>query len=147
MEEREKGGRGTGEAIKKENHLSSGCSLCVTQITQYKLDIGLGGTSYQTIISHNNTQVNINLLHIQLENRVNAVPLATGCMHIQTAHHSPRLTPQCSSYHSSTEVQLIPVQLRLSQPHDQSHTEAFLPKSLSFAVLMWGMPGRTGHVQ
>ena len=91
--------------------------MCDT-ITQYELDISLGGPSYQTIISHNtHTQVNINLLNIQLENRVNAVPLATGCVHIQTAHHSPRLNPQCSSYHSSTEVQLISVQLLLS-PHD-----------------------------
>ena len=45
--------RGTGEAVMKENHLFSDCSLCVTQITQYKLDIGLGGPSYQTIVSHN----------------------------------------------------------------------------------------------
>jgi len=27
--------------------------------------------------------------------------------------------PQCSSYHSSTEVKLIPVQLLMSQPRDQ----------------------------
>ena len=42
-------------------------------------------------------------------------------MHIQTAHHSPRLIPQCLSYNSSTEVQLIPVQLLMSQPHNQSY--------------------------
>ena len=105
-----------GEAIKKEKHLSSGCSLYVTQITQYKPEIGLGGPSYMYLTTtHKLTLMLHNLLHIQLENRVNAVP--TGRMNIQTAHHSPRLTPQCSSYHSSTEVQLISVQLLLS-PHD-----------------------------
>ena len=81
-----------GEAIKKEKHLSSGCSLYVTQITQYKPEIGLGGPSYLYLTTtHKLTLMLHNLLHIQLENRVNAVP--TGRMNIQTAHHSPRLIP------------------------------------------------------
>jgi len=97
-------GRETGEGVKRESHSSNSCSLHKTK---------------QSVLRY--MKPNIHTTHTAAHpalKTVNVVPLATGCVHILTAHHSPRLTPQCLSYHSSTEVQLIPVQLLLSQPHD-----------------------------
>jgi len=90
--------------------------MCDT-ITQYKLDIGLGGPSFQTIISHN-TQVNINLLHISFKTESLQQDVCTYRLH--TTHPGSPYNAQATIL----EVQLIPVQLLMSQPHGQLYYTA-----------------------